>query len=100
MVLHVTPDGRQEAMRIEPGQTMKDVISKIEKGAQFSPFDVRESLTNAVGLLNVNFGFVHQDVGFELMDIGRRDITKRNSIPLRSEAVSISIASQREVFPQ
>ena len=65
MVLHVTPDGKQEAIRVEQGETMKDVISRIEKGAQFSPLSVRDSLTNAVGAMNSNFGFVHQDVGFE-----------------------------------
>lgn len=65
MVLHVTPDGRQEAMRIEPGQTMKDVISRVEKGADFSLLTVRDSLTNAVGTLNSNFGFGHQDIGFQ-----------------------------------
>ena len=65
MVLHVRPDGRQGAMSIKPGQTMKDVISRIEKGADFSLLTVRDSLTNAVGTLNSNFGFNHQDIGFQ-----------------------------------
>lgn len=68
MVLHITPDGKQEAIQVQPNETMKDVISKIEKGtAQFSPLNVRDSLTNGAGLgaMNVNFGFNGHDIGFQ-----------------------------------